>query len=172
MPPRPEPTGRERILGDDELIVSKTDLKGILTYGNRNFIAYSGYEERELLGAPHNLIRHPDMPRAVFQLLWERIEAGQEVFAYVVNLSKDGGHYWVFANVMMSRDVDGRPIGYHSVRRKPKPATVKAVQGLYGRMQELETRIGGEEGMRQARQVLNQFCDEKGGSYDDVVLAI
>jgi len=99
------PTDRERVMRKEEFIVSKTDLTGRITYGNRIFIEFSGYSEAELLGAQHNIIRHPDMPRAVFNLLWDTIAQGNEIFAYVKNMSKDGGFYWVFANVTPSYDL-------------------------------------------------------------------
>lgn len=89
------PTGVERFFREDEVIVSKTDLKGRLTYVNRVFINISGYQEPELLGEPHSLIRNPEMPRSVFKLLWDTIGAGREIFAYVNNMSKNGDHYWV-----------------------------------------------------------------------------
>ncbi|MBT3490627.1 MAG: PAS domain S-box protein, partial [Gammaproteobacteria bacterium] len=80
------PTDRERVMRKEEFIVSKTDLTGRITYGNRIFIEFSGYSEAELLGAQHNIIRHPDMPRAVFNLLWDTIAQGNEIFAYVKNM--------------------------------------------------------------------------------------
>ena len=89
------PTQHERLMREGDFIVSKTDLKGRITYCNRIFIEFSGFTESELLGAPHNLIRHPDMPRGVFQLLWDTLANGDEIFAYVKNMSKDGGFYWV-----------------------------------------------------------------------------
>jgi len=94
MSTRPQPTLQEKVLGEDDFIVSKTDLKGLITYGNRTFIQMSGYSEAELLGAPHNILRHPDMPRVVFKLLWDTIQAQQEICAYVKNLAKDGSFYW------------------------------------------------------------------------------
>ena len=113
------PTGVERTFGQDEIIVSKTDLKGRITYANRVFLQVAGYTEREVLGAPHSLIRHPDMPRSVFQLLWDTIQGGREVFAYVVNLAKNGDHYWVLAHVTPTFDDAGKIVGYHSMRRLP-----------------------------------------------------
>lgn len=172
MADRPTPSGKERVMREEDFIVSKTDVRGAITYGNRTFIEYSGYTEAELLGAPHSLIRHPEMPRAVFQLLWESIQAGREIFAYVVNLSQDGSHYWVMANVMANRDPAGKIIGYYSVRRKPRPDAVKIVEGLYRTMRETERRIGGEEGMKASRQILDRLCEEKGASYDEVVLGL
>ena len=101
----------ELSFNENEIIVSKTDLKGRITYGNEVFIKLSGYEERELLGKPHNIVRHPQMPKCIFKLLWERIQSGEEIFAYVVNQAKNGDHYWVFANVTTSFDNNGKIIG-------------------------------------------------------------
>jgi PAS domain S-box-containing protein len=75
------PSGVERTFGEDEIIVSKTDVKGRITYANQVFLRVAGYTERELLGQPHNIIRHPDMPRCVFKLLWDTLEAKREIFA-------------------------------------------------------------------------------------------
>src|ERR687897_472191 len=83
------PTGVERTFSPDELIVSKTDPRGVITYANDVFLRVSGYAMDEVIGQPHNLIRHPDMPRAVFQLLWETLAAGRELFAYINNLASD-----------------------------------------------------------------------------------
>lgn len=129
-----QPTSVERLMRENDFIVSKTDPKGRITYGNRIFIEFSGYAEDELLGSQHNIIRHPDMPRAIFKLLWDTIQNGQEIFAYVKNMSKDGSFYWVLANVTPSYDSQGRVIGYLSVRRKPKPEAVRQATELYRAM--------------------------------------
>lgn len=84
-------------LGDDEIIVSKTDLKGRITYANRVFLTIAGYTEQEVLGEPHSIIRHPDLPRCIFKLLWDTIQGGTEIFAYVINRCKNGDHYLVYA---------------------------------------------------------------------------
>ncbi|WP_432511207.1 PAS domain-containing protein [Kineococcus sp. SYSU DK001] len=129
--PRTSPSGVERRFGDDELIVTKTDSRGVITYANDVFLRVSALTEAEAVGQPHNLIRHPAMPRAIFDLLWETLRGGQEIFAYVVNLAADGAHYWVLAHVTPSVDATGRLLGYHSSRRAPAPAAVAAVRRLY-----------------------------------------
>lgn len=113
------PTHRECTFADDEIIVSKTDRNGRITYANDVFLRVSAYREREVIGQPHSLIRHPDMPRCVFKLLWETIASGREIFAYVVNLAKTGDHYWVLAHVTPTFGRGGEIIGYHSNRRTP-----------------------------------------------------
>lgn len=166
------PTSVERVMRDGDFIVSTTDLKGRITYGNRIFIEFSGYSESELLGSQHNIIRHPDMPRAVFALLWSKIQAGEECFAYVKNMSKDGGFYWVFANVTPIVGVDGAVIGYLSVRRKPKASGIRVVSGLYAAMLEEEKKVGAANAIPAATKMLTNVLSEKGLGYDELVLAI
>ncbi|MEZ5980368.1 MAG: methyl-accepting chemotaxis protein [Planctomycetota bacterium] len=120
------PTGVERRFDENEIIVSKTDTRGVVTYANRVFLRVSGYTESEILGRPHNLIRHPDMPRCVFKFLWNELQARNEVFAYVVNQARNGDHYWVLAHVTPTFDESGDVVGYHSNRRVPSRSAVKA----------------------------------------------
>ncbi|MBM4180876.1 MAG: PAS domain S-box protein [Betaproteobacteria bacterium] len=166
------PTMVEKVMREDDFIVSKTDLKGRITYGNRIFIEFSGYTEQELLGAQHNIIRHPDMPRAVFKLLWDTIQNKRECNAYVKNLAKDGSFYWVLANVTPSFDRDGNVTGYFSVRRKPRASAVQTVTGLYRGMLEAEKRAGARDAIAASSKILNDLLAEKGMSYDELVLAI
>lgn len=125
------PTGEERLLGGEELIVSKTDVKGVITYANEVFCRMAAMTEEDLIGRPHNVIRHPDMPRCVFKLLWDTLEAREEVFAYVVNLAADGCHYWVLAHVTPTYDRSGQVTGYHSNRRAPHREAVRTITGVY-----------------------------------------
>lgn len=121
----------------DELFFSATDLKGLILSGNEVFTRISGYSNEDLIGAPHNIIRHPDMPRCVFQLLWNEIEAGRPIAAYVKNLAKDGAYYWVMATVV---PIDG---GYLSVRLKPSTAYFDAAQSIYKELLAVEREIEG-----------------------------
>jgi PAS domain S-box-containing protein len=166
------PTSVERLMREDDFIVSKTDLKGRITYGNRIFIEFSGYAESELLGTQHNIIRHPDMPRAVFKLLWDTIQNKRECNAYVKNMAKDGSFYWVFANVTPNYDSEGNVIGYFSVRRKPKASGVKTANDLYRAMLEAERRAGAKDAIAASTKILTDLLAEKGLSYDELVLAI
>ena len=162
---RPTPRNNEKVLSAEEFIVSKTDTKGKILYGNKIFIKISGYEESELLGKPHSILRHPDMPKAVFKLLWERIQNKQEIFAYVKNMCKDGSFYWVHANVTVTEDANGNVIDYHSVRRKPSAKAMEVIPGLY-------TQLLAEEksgGMEASIRMLNNILEEKGMSYDDFI---
>lgn len=166
------PTLIERVMREDDFIVSMTDLKGRITYGNRIFIEFSGYSEADLIGAQHNIIRHPDMPRGVFKLLWDKIQGGDECFAYVKNMSRDGGFYWVFANVTPTFDPSGNITGYLSVRRKPKISGIQTVTGLYAAMLEAEKQAGAANAIAASSQLLSNVLKEKGLSYDELVLAI
>ncbi|GIE90048.1 PAS domain-containing protein [Actinoplanes regularis] len=168
----PRPTGEVRTFGAHELIVTKTDLKGRLTYANDVFLRISVFAEDEAIGQPHNIIRHPDMPKAIFKLLWETLAAGQEIFAYVVNLASDGAAYWVLAHVTPSFDTHGRIVGYHSSRRLPAPAAVKAAAALYERLRVEEQRLGGQAGLAASWQLLQDLLAERGQTYDRYVWEI
>lgn len=170
---RPQPTQQERLLAEDDFIVSKTDLKGLITYGNRIFIKVSGYSEQELLGAPHSILRHPDMPRSVFKLLWDTLQANREICAYVKNLAKDGSFYWVFANITPSYDSSGRMAGYYSVRRKPRAEAVEVISALYRTMLEAERKAGdGQAGMKASTAILHQTLEQKGMSYEEFIFGL
>lgn len=153
--PTVSPTGREVVFDEGEIIVSKTDLRGIILYANDVFQQVAGYTEAELLGQPHNIIRHPDMPRCVFKLLWDTIEAGDEIFAYVINQAKNGDHYWVYAHVTPSYDESGQHVGYHSSRRVPNADALPKVKALYAQLLAEEKRhANAQQGMDAAFQML------------------
>jgi len=114
-------SSQERIMREDDFIVSKTDIKGRISYANEIFIEFSEFKESELIGKPHNIIRHPDMPRSVFRFMWQTLQKGEEFSGYVKNLGKHGSFYWVFANVTPSYGPGNKLLGYFSVRRKPIP---------------------------------------------------
>jgi aerotaxis receptor len=139
-------TGIEYVLRDDQSIVSKTDVKGKITYVNPAFIEASGFSEAELLGKPHNLVRHPDMPPEAFADLWESLKDGRPWSGVVKNRRKDGGFYWVLANVAPMRE-GGRTVGFISVRTRPSREQVAAAGEAYrafreGRAARLAIRDG------------------------------
>ncbi len=160
-----KPTNHEKFLSDDEFIVSKTDKHGKILYGNRIFIKISGYEEHELLDQPHSILRHPDMPKCVFKLLWDRLQAKQEIFAYVKNLAKDGSFYWVYANVTVTLNKNGGVVDLHSVRRKPSSKAMEVIPGLYKALLAEENKAG----MDSATKMLMNILNDKGVSYDDFI---
>lgn len=164
MKPNITPTQQETQLKSEDFIVSKTDEKGIITYCNQIFIDISGYSEEELIGKQHNIIRHPDMPRAVFHLLWETIKKGDEFFGYVKNLRKDGGYYWVYANV--TSRISQRQ-GYHSVRRKPSTEAIETVRPIYADMLAAEKQAGSRNAIAASTSLLNARLADLGTNYEE-----
>lgn len=156
---------KERQVSSDAFLVSKTDTKGKITYCNMPFADIVGAKSSELIGKPHNIVRHPDMPRIIFKFLWEYIKNKQEIFAYVKNRSFDGSYYWVFANVTASIDEKGNIIGYYSVRRKPNPKALEIIIPLYQRLLNAE-KSGGIDA---SGKLLTQILQEKNTSYDELM---
>ena len=167
------PSGVERTFARDEIIVSKTDPRGVITYANEVFLRVSGYSERELLGAPHSILRHPDMPRCVFRLLWDTIADGREVFAYVLNLCRDGAHYWVLAHVTPTFGADGQIVGYHSNRRLPAPAAVAEIAPLYASLLAVEQGYESkQEAVAASTRALTEALRARSQTYDEFVWSI
>ncbi|HRH81143.1 MAG TPA: PAS domain-containing protein [Thiobacillaceae bacterium] len=164
------PTDVELKMREDDFIVSKTDLKGCITYGNRIFMEFSGYSEQELLGSQHNIIRHPDMPRGVFKFLWDTIQAKEECNAYVKNMAKDGSFYWVFTNVTPDFSKGGEVVGFTSVRRKPRTEAVKLLSGVYRTMLEIEKKAGPRDACAASLKYLTDLLAEKRVSYSEFIL--
>ena len=168
-----EPTQVERGFDEDEIIVSKTDEKGRITYANEVFKRVALYSDEEILGAPHSLVRHPDMPRCVFKLLWDTVEAGNEIFAYVKNMAKNGDFYWVFAHVTPSFDAQGNVCGYHSNRRVPRPEAIAKIEPLYRTLlAEEERHQDRKAGMMAAFATLVGLLEEQGVGYDEFIFSL
>lgn len=167
-------TGVEQFFDENELIVSKTNLQGHLTYCNDVFLRIAGYREKECLGQPHSMIRHPGMPRAIFGLLWSTIQDGREIFAYVVNRCKNGDHYWVQAHVTPSRDAKGAIVGYHSNRRVPDRSILEnEIMPLYKKLLTLESQAANrKEGLVASLGELQTMLAESGMEYDEFIAKI
>lgn len=167
-------TGVEQFFDEDELIVSKTNLKGHLTYTNDVFLRIAGYTEKECLGQPHSMIRHPDMPRAIFELLWSTIQDGREIFAYVINRCKNGDHYWVHAHVTPSRDAGGALVGFHSNRRVPdRPVIEGQIIPLYKQLLDAERRhTNRKEGLAASLEIVTKMLAEREMEYDQFVATL
>jgi PAS domain S-box-containing protein len=166
------PTSRERVMREWDFIVSKTDTRGIITYGNPIFIEFSGYTEQELLGSQHNIIRHPDMPRSAFKLAWDTIEAGKEFFGYVKNMSKDGGFYWVFTHITPDFGPGGKIRGYYSVRRCPKRSAIEKIEPVYRQMLAAEKAAGAKDAIEAGTGVLLGLLKSTGMSYEELVFSL
>ncbi len=126
---------REIPYPDGKLIVSRTDLDGIITHVNKSFVDMSGYEEAELIGMPHSILRHPDMPSVAFKDLWDTVHGSRKWQGFVKNLRKDGAYYWVKATVIPNIR-KGKIVGYTSVRRKPSRTKVDESIRLYSSLTE------------------------------------
>lgn len=124
---------------DGCLIVSRTDTSGMITHCNQSFVEMSGYVEEELIGQPHHILRHPEMPAAAYKDLWETVGRGDKWHGYVKNLRKDGRYYWVYATVIPNVR-EGKIVGYTSVRRKPSRTKVNACIEIYATMREEENQ--------------------------------
>lgn len=167
------PTGTERRFAENDIIVSKTDTNGKITYVNDIFAEVSGFEEAEVIGQPHSMIRHPDMPRAVFKLLWDTIGSGEELFAYVKNICKNGDHYWVFAHVTPTLSESRQILGFHSNRRVPERAAVKTIEDLYHELIEEERRHSDpRKGLEASVQLLQGQLKDAGKSYSEFIWSI
>jgi PAS domain-containing protein len=137
------------------------------------FMRISGYSESELLGQPQSIVRHPDMPKGVFRHLWQTIQKGQECFAYVNNLAKNGDNYWVLANITPELDDRGQIIGYFSCRRQPKPSAIEKIKPIYEAMRALESQApAGADAAARSLALLNSMIDKEQTSYEAFILAL
>ena len=156
---KPTPIDEEIILDPKRYIVSETDEKGRITFANDYFTEVSGYNTEELLGKPHNIVRHPDMPKVVFKLLWETISQGKNINAVVKNLAKDGRYYWIFTEFESRRDTDtGEIIGYHAARKDVSSHVIEVIASLYSTLLKIEE----EQDIEASEKYLTAFLKEKG----------
>lgn len=162
----PTPKNEQITLDPKRYIVSKTDPKGVITYGNDYFVEISGYREAELIGKPHNMIRHPDMPKVVFKLMWDRIQNGQPIMAVVKNMAKDGRYYWVITEFESKKDkLTNEITGYTAFRKAAPNDVIKKIEPLYEKLLEIEA----QSGMEGSEKYLVGFLEEKGLSYDEFI---
>jgi PAS domain S-box-containing protein len=167
---RVTPIDEEIRFNDDEIIVSKTDDKGKILYANDVFCRVAEMTTRDVIGQPHSIIRHPDMPRSVFRLLWDQIQAGEEIFAYVKNMSKSGRYYWVWAHVTPSFDDAGNIIAYHSNRRSPSREGVTKIAPIYNDLLAVEREYSNaKDGMEAGGRFLSDLLEKQGQSYSQFV---
>ena len=154
------PTDVEHEVKPVDIVVSKGDKEGNIAYANPIFVKLSGYSQGELLDKPHSLLRHPDMPKIVFKFLWDNIKEGKDVKAFVKNLSKDGGYYWVFAHVKAAKNPDGSFRNYTSTRRGMSAGARSVIEPLYKKLLEAEK----DGGMEASLALLEEFLKENGAS--------
>lgn len=160
-------TDEEKQFKPNELIISRTDTRGTITYCNDIFAKMSGWSKEELLGSNHNLIRHPHMPRAAYQLAWDIIKDKKEFYGYVKNLRKNGGYYWVFAYITADLDEAGEIAGYTSYRRYAPKVAVQTMEPIYKLLLKAEEQAGVEA----SNALLTQYLKKKGfSSYDQFIV--
>lgn len=123
-------TGQETVLDDYAFLVSETDIKGNILFANEDFCKIAEYTLDELIGNPHNMVRHPDMPKKAFKSLWDTVQSGEVWTGYVKNTTKSGGYYWVFATVYPFESCDGSQ-GFLSCRRKASDEEIEQSIELY-----------------------------------------
>ena len=164
--------GREIQLAPDEMIITKTDPSGHIIYANRTFMRIAAYAEHELLGKPHNLIRHPDMPRGVYRLMWKTLQSGQEFFGLVKNYTASGDYYWVFANITPDYTSKRTLAGYYSVRRQPPRSAISAIIPVYQEMCAIERRSDKASAPDASMHWLLDQMQAKQTSYEQFVLAL
>jgi len=157
---RPTPTDVEHEVTSVDMIVSKGDAEGNITYTNPIFMKISGYTQAELLDQPHSILRHPDMPKVIFKYLWDNIKEGKDVTAYVKNLCKDGGYYWVLAQVRVAKNPDGSFRNYVSTRRQITEGAKETISALYAKLLEIEK----SDGVEASEQALMDYLAENGQS--------
>jgi len=160
---RPEPTNVENIVGPTDLIVSKSDAEGNITYVNPIFIKISGYSQGKLIEEPHSILRHPDMPKVIFKYLWDNIKEGRDVVAFVKNLCKDGSFYWVLATVKVATNPDGSFRNYMSTRKCITDSAKETIISLYANLLAVEQ----SDGVEASENALNAFLAEKGVTDSD-----
>lgn len=163
---RPTPIDKEINLDPSKSIMSKTDAHGIIEYANDYFMEISGYEEYELMGQPHNIIRHPDMPQVIFKLMWERLNKGQNIHAFVKNLAKDGRYYWVLTNFETKFNEDGIIISHYARRKAAPKNAIYSIDRLYRTLRAIETK----QDLKTSEKYLMGLLEEKQQTYDQFIL--
>lgn len=163
---RPTPNNNEIEVKPVDIIVSKADEAGDIEYANPIFYKISGYSKKELTFAPHSILRHPDMPKVVFKFLWDEIKNGNDVHAFVKNMTKNGSFYWVLAYVRPALNPDGSFRNYVSTRKAMSPNARKVIEQIYARLLEIEN----SDGVKASEQALIEILNGK--AFNDVMLEI
>ena len=162
---RPNPINEEILIPDEEVLISVTNPKGIITEANDIFCKIAGYKKEELVGSPHNMIRHPDMPRIMFKIVWDKIKEKENVMAVVKNLAKDGKYYWVVTDFVTKVAADRSIINYTAYRRPVGDNVKAAVIPLYKALCAIEDLSGIEA----SEKFLNDYFEQIGMTYDEMV---
>jgi PAS domain S-box-containing protein len=163
---RPTPSDREVDWNKSKVLLSKTDTKGTILYANEDFIDVSGYDEFELVGQPHNIVRHPDMPKVIVKFLWDSIKSSQNIHAIIKNMSKTGRYYWVVTDFKIIADADGEIVGYFGTRKSvPEDIIVKFIEPLYKKLLHIEE----VSGLHASEEYLVGFLEERKKTYMEYI---
>ena len=163
---KPKPIDNEIKLSDKQYIVSRTDSLGVIEYGNDYFHEICGYSEAELVGRPHNIVRHPDMPKVLFKMMWERISKGGDIRAIVKNLAKDGSFYWVVTEFEPKIDpVTNKILSHTAFRRHVPQRAINAIAPIYQTLLEIEK----EHNVQASEDFLLEFLEKNNTTYDAYV---
>ncbi len=159
---------KEIRLDPNKTIMSKTDTHGIIEYANEYFIEISGYSEYELMGKPHNFIRHPDMPGVIFKVMWDRLKHGDNIYALVKNLAKDGRYYWVLTNFETKYDENNKIVAYYARRKAAPTNAIYQIEKIYKTLRAIEKN----QGLEVAEKYFSGMLEEKNLSYDEFIMQI
>jgi len=163
---KPIPVNEEIKLDKHKYIMSRTDTKGVIEFGNDYFFEISGYSPNELIGQPHSVIRHPDMPKVIFKIMWDRLKQGKNIFAVVKNLAKDGRYYWVTTKFEIKKHpVDNTIVGYMAYRQAASQKAVETMKKLYSELLEIE-KSGGVEA---SEKYLIGYLESQRKTYDEFI---
>ncbi len=164
----PNPIDEEIVLDPNKSIMSKTDSKGVIEYANDYFMTISGYQEFELMGKPHNVIRHPDMPKVIFKIMWQELKKGNPIFALVKNLAKDGRYYWVIVNFEIRYDAEGKITSYYAHRKAAPEHAKYKIEKLYAKLRAIEIN----QNVNIAYKYFIGLLEEEGMSYEDYISSV
>jgi len=150
-------------------IISRTNLKGDIIYYNRAFAEISGYSKRELINMPHNILRHPDMPKSIFYFIWKNLLGGNNTYGILKNRSKSGNYYWLNIKFTVQKDIENRPISFLAEGRVVQKSIIDRVEPLYKKLLKEEKRSGVENSIKKLYSILNS---ENIASYNDFILKL
>ena len=156
-------TNNEIVLAPSDTIQSRTDTRGVITHANPTFARIAGYSVEELVGQPHNIVRHPHMPRSAYAVMWQIIQRGEEFFGFVKNRAKNGDHYWVFTRVNARRDANGEISGYMSIRVAPPKREVLAEwDAVYAQVCAVEAALPRDQQVEAGTKAIVDYLVSKG----------
>lgn len=156
---------KEITIGSRDILITRTDHAGVIDYGNESFVKISGYSKEEFIGQNHNLIRHPDMPKVIFHLMWKSIKKRKNFTAILKNLAKDGSYYWVITDFKTKEDYSGAIHSHIAYRRAVSKSALEIIEPLYSTL----LRIEEDHGLNASIQYFNRYILERDGDYNSFI---